>query len=181
MTHHFADEEFWVALESHIPTSGNYVSAQVAEQFVAHLREHDPALLDRWLNYNADRFVRELIGSKRIAVRSAAGRRVRAARFNDAVAAAEEGDTTQLEKIASDFWATGYVVLVDGQTTTKLFPKLNREDCLYLVEEHTGTVNHHRLQAAFFAAVAGNLNGSTIEEKYEPLEIARLYHSIQAI
>ena len=70
---------------------GDYITYEVAEDFLAAMREREPAELDAWLHQQALTLVEITIGNARRSKRARAKRSARARAFD---AAAEAGDVS---------------------------------------------------------------------------------------
>lgn len=159
--------------KARIDAGHSYNSRELARTVVANLRRHDPALLQAWLEVQAETLLWRIINlqdaSNRGHDRIAASRSV----FRRAADAAAEGDTGPVTAWLSQRY------VVEGGGRVKL-AEMTKPDLEYVATGYESRIRQNQMQAAFMKALARKVRNRTVGDVFSEDEISQLWRSITA-
>lgn len=169
-----ADREFNRLLHAWLDDLETFATPVEAPKFMAWMREHEPDLLENWLDGHLVDLVKHAMERRLRSDRSRARERGRARAFQRAAAHLEEtGDATPLGRFRRETYA------VDAQHTRKVVGQMTAADHRWVAGSYGRQGNRLLMLQAFHRAVADRLGpDQTTEEVFTEERYDELYLSI---
>jgi hypothetical protein len=148
---------------------GGYFSRQVADEIVADLRAHRPALLSAWLNEQAAQFIWQMINNRDRSIRAAVRSTARATQFGTDVAT---GDPAKLLG-----WLDVPFVVSDG--SRKPLASLVADDLRFVAGTYETRSEENLMTAAFFRVLARKVGTRPVGDVYSSEKLDSLWSSLR--
>jgi len=159
-------------------TGSPWVAGAVAVELVERLRRDDPELLNKWLEQQAVRVVREAIvgfeAAHRQQARAHAERQKPPSVFRKALTRYEE--TGHRKEVLAAWLDTTFIVTTGNQR--KMLGDMTKDELHFAADRYQLVARTSTMQAAFLRALAERVGAKLVSEVFDEEELSRIWREI---